>query len=136
MRERSLIVTCMLTTAIIGSVTFTFTSAQVGVVGKSIAITGVTIIDVLDGGLLRDQTVVVTGNRISQVALRAESKMSAGAQVVDGNGRYLIPSVNIGCPIRAATVKMTSRNAAGSRLPGAVWPVSCRWATWIAQVRL
>jgi imidazolonepropionase-like amidohydrolase len=60
---------------------------------KSVAITGVTIID-STGALARsDMAVVVTGNRITAVGKSGKVEVPEGAQVVDGTGKYLIPGL-------------------------------------------
>jgi hypothetical protein len=59
----------------------------------SVAITGVTIVDVRDGSLHPDQTVVVTGNRIAAVGPANEIAVPDGAATVDAAGRYLIPGL-------------------------------------------
>ena len=58
----------------------------------SIAITRVTVVDVESGALLPDRTVLVSGNRITSVAA-GPAAVPAGARVVDGAGRFLIPGL-------------------------------------------
>jgi hypothetical protein len=57
-----------------------------------IAITGVTVIDVADGRRLTRQTVVVRGTRIAAMGRRGV-RIPAGARIVDGRGRFLIPGL-------------------------------------------
>jgi imidazolonepropionase-like amidohydrolase len=71
----------------------TFATGQEPVRPASIAITGVAVIDVRSGEVLRDRTVVITGDRIAEVASRTDARIPAGAQMVDGRGRYLIPGL-------------------------------------------
>jgi imidazolonepropionase-like amidohydrolase len=71
----------------------TFATGQEPVRPGSIAITGVAVIDVRGGQMLRDRTVVITGNRIADVASRTDARIPAGAQVVDGQGRFLTPGL-------------------------------------------
>jgi imidazolonepropionase-like amidohydrolase len=59
----------------------------------SIAIQHVTVINVETGGRATDQTVVVSGNRITAVGRSASVKPPAGARVVDGSGKFLIPGL-------------------------------------------
>ena len=56
-------------------------------------ISHVTVIDVERGRRLRDQTVVISGNRIEAVGATARVLIPAGARVLDGRGRYLIPGL-------------------------------------------
>ncbi len=57
---------------------------------KSLAITGVTVIDATGAPARPDITVIITGNRITAMG---EVGVPAGAQVVDGKGKYLIPGL-------------------------------------------
>jgi imidazolonepropionase-like amidohydrolase len=60
---------------------------------KSLAITGVTVIDATGAPARPDMTVVVTGDRIRAVGESGEVVVPKGAQVVDGKGKYLIPGL-------------------------------------------
>lgn len=51
----------------------------------------VTVLDVTDGSLLRDQTVLVQGNRIAAVGPADEVRIPGGAEVIDAAGGYLVP---------------------------------------------
>ena len=62
-------------------------------VAADLAIRGVTVVDVEGGRLLPAQTVLVRGNRITAVGSSAEVGVPAGATVVDGAGRFLIPGL-------------------------------------------
>jgi len=57
------------------------------------AITNVTVIDVRTGMRVPDQNVVVQGQRIAAVGPASTTPVPAGAQVIDGRGRYLIPGL-------------------------------------------
>jgi len=57
------------------------------------AITNVTVIDVEDGGHLDDRTVVVNGKRIVAADAAADAVVPAGARIVDGRGKFLIPGL-------------------------------------------
>lgn len=58
-----------------------------------LAITGVTVVDVLDGRSKPDQTVLITGDRIDRIGPSAEIPVPEGFQAVDGTGRFLIPGL-------------------------------------------
>ena len=60
---------------------------------KPLAITGVTVIDTTGAPSKPDQTVVVEGNRISQVGDEKKVHAPKGAQVVNGRGMYVIPGL-------------------------------------------
>lgn len=57
------------------------------------AITNTTVIDVQSGSRLPDQTVVVTGNRITDVGPSNRIAVPAGVRRVDGRGQFLIPGL-------------------------------------------
>lgn len=59
----------------------------------TIAIQHVTVIDVQTGGRGADQTVVISGNRIASIGRAADVKTPAGARVVNGTGKFLIPGL-------------------------------------------
>jgi Amidohydrolase family len=58
-----------------------------------VAIRGVTIVDVTDGSLLSDQTVLIKGTRIVALGPVADMDVSDNADVVDAQGGYLIPGL-------------------------------------------
>jgi imidazolonepropionase-like amidohydrolase len=53
----------------------------------------VTVVDVDQGKLVSDQRVVVAGNRIQAVGPADQVRVPQGAQVVDAQGKYLIPGL-------------------------------------------
>ena len=59
----------------------------------SFAITPVAVIDVRDGELLPDRTVVVTGDRITAVGPADSVEVPDDARVVDGTGKFLTPGL-------------------------------------------
>jgi imidazolonepropionase-like amidohydrolase len=56
-----------------------------------IAIVGATIVDGNGGAPIRDGVVLVSGNKISAVGSRVSTSVPSGAQVVDANGKYVVP---------------------------------------------
>jgi adenine deaminase len=58
-----------------------------------LAITSVTIVDVTDGSLHTDQTVLVVGDRIAAVGGSGDVAIPAETAVVEGRGGYLIPGL-------------------------------------------
>ena len=58
-----------------------------------VAITGVTLIDGTGAAPVRDAAVVVRGGRIVAAGPRARVAVPAGARVIDGRGKYLIPGL-------------------------------------------
>ncbi len=59
----------------------------------TVAIRGVTVVDVSDGSLHPEHTVVVAGNRIAAVGPAQKVAVPDAAEVVEGAGRYLIPGL-------------------------------------------
>lgn len=60
---------------------------------SSFAITHVTVIPMTDVPLLRDQTVVLRGDRIAAIGPSASIAVPRGAHRIDGRGRFLIPGL-------------------------------------------
>ena len=60
----------------------------------SIAIRNVTVIDVIDGTLVRNQTVLIEGSRIRSIGPTDKAALPSYASVVvEGSGKYLIPGL-------------------------------------------
>src|SRR5215467_8495847 len=59
----------------------------------SIYITHVTVVDTETGKELQDRTVTISGDRISEVKDSKDTKLPAGAKIVDGSNKYLIPGL-------------------------------------------
>lgn len=60
---------------------------------RDLAITRVTVVDVARGRLVPGQTVLVRGNRIVAVQAAGSATVPAGATVLDGSGRFLMPGL-------------------------------------------
>jgi imidazolonepropionase-like amidohydrolase len=58
-----------------------------------IYITHVTVIDTETGKEAQNQTVIISGNRISDIRNSKKAKPPADARVVEGRGKYLIPGL-------------------------------------------
>jgi hypothetical protein len=58
---------------------------------SSLAFTHVTLIDVRTGHILPDQTIVITGDRITALSPRA--RIPANAEVVNATGKFVIPGL-------------------------------------------
>ncbi|NBB76207.1 MAG: amidohydrolase, partial [Bacteroidetes bacterium] len=54
------------------------------------AITGVNVVDIEEGALLENQTVVIADGKIASVSSNAEARADS---VIDGSGKYLIPGL-------------------------------------------
>lgn len=59
----------------------------------ALALTHATVVDVERGALLRDQVIIVRGDRIVQVAPAAAARIPAGARRVDLRGQFVIPGL-------------------------------------------
>jgi imidazolonepropionase-like amidohydrolase len=60
---------------------------------KALVISGVTVVDVAQGRLCPDETVVLVGGRIDEVGKTDAVVVPKGATVVDGRGKFLIPGL-------------------------------------------
>jgi imidazolonepropionase-like amidohydrolase len=58
-----------------------------------VAFTHVTVVDVIEGKLLRDQMVRIAGTRIVEVAPAVSSRIPEATRVVDATGKFLIPGL-------------------------------------------
>jgi imidazolonepropionase-like amidohydrolase len=58
-----------------------------------VAIQGATLVDVMDGSLLPEQTVLIAGNRIVTVGRANEVRIPREAVVVEAADRYLVPGL-------------------------------------------
>jgi len=60
---------------------------------RDIAIVGASIIDVVAGKSIADQTIIVRGPHILSIGARRETSVPPGALVVDGTGKYVMPGL-------------------------------------------
>jgi imidazolonepropionase-like amidohydrolase len=58
-----------------------------------LAIAGVSVVDVVQGRLVANQTVVIENRRITALGPRASVRTPAGARVINGRGRFLMPGL-------------------------------------------
>jgi imidazolonepropionase-like amidohydrolase len=58
---------------------------------RSIGITHVTVLDLEQGRRLRDQTVVVEGERVSTIGPSSQVRVPDGYGIVDGRAKFIIP---------------------------------------------
>jgi imidazolonepropionase-like amidohydrolase len=61
--------------------------------GNTFYITHVTLIDTEAGKETQDRTVVISGDRVSEVDKSGDVALPAGGKVVDGTGKFLIPGL-------------------------------------------
>jgi len=64
-----------------------------GAAAQSLAIQHVTVVNVTDGSHQPDQTVLIDGPRITAIGASDELAIPSGAEVVDGEGGFLIPGL-------------------------------------------
>ena len=80
-------------TAIAALLLSSCTGRHVATQDSPLVIAHITIIDGRDSVPHPDRTVIIRGNRITTVAPSASAEVPAGARVVDGRGKYLIPGL-------------------------------------------
>jgi len=61
--------------------------------GKVVAIRAGRLVDVVAGTVLKDQTIVITGERITSVGPSASAKVPAGAQLIDLSSQTVLPGL-------------------------------------------
>ena len=88
-----LALTACATTASAPAVPAASATLPVSVSANTYAITGVTVVDVEQGRLLPEQTVIIAGELIRAIGPRVEVVVPDGAQMIDGRGRYLMPGL-------------------------------------------
>lgn len=109
---------------------------------SSLAITHVTVIDGADSIPRPDQTVIIRGTRITSVVPSVSASIPAGARVVDGRGKYLIPGL-WDMHVHAAVVRgrdvlplYIANGVTGVRDMAGDWDTLTTWRRDIAQGRL
>lgn len=68
-------------------------ASPVGAPGPPIAITNVTVVDTTGGPAQPNMTVVIQGDRVAAVGRTGGTTVPAGARIVDGTGKFLIPGL-------------------------------------------
>src|SRR5260221_3908645 len=58
-----------------------------------LAVTGITVVDVQEGRLLKHSTVLIVGQRIQALGPTGKVRVPRGARVIDGQHKYLIPGL-------------------------------------------
>jgi imidazolonepropionase-like amidohydrolase len=115
---------------------------QVAAPSRPFAITHVTVIDGSDPAPRPDQTVVVRDNRMVAVGPASEIRVPAGARVVSGRGKFLIPGL---WDMHVHTVTPAGREMLGLYVANGVlgvrdlagdWDQITRWRADIAAGRL
>ncbi|MGH6953397.1 MAG: amidohydrolase family protein, partial [Alphaproteobacteria bacterium] len=104
----------------------------------AVAITHVTVIDIERGGHLPDRTVVLEGGRIAAVEAAASARVPAGAHVVDGRGKYLMPGLwdmHTHPRSEADLTQLLANGVTGTRV---MWgdPATLAWKARIARGEL
>jgi len=86
--------TIALSILIVGLASFTSISqVRTGPASRPLAITHVTVIDATGRSATPNMTVLISGERITQIDTSAEVSVPRGAQVVNGAGKFLIPGL-------------------------------------------
>ncbi|MGQ0586210.1 MAG: amidohydrolase family protein [Gammaproteobacteria bacterium] len=119
-----------------------------GMSHAGIAITHVDIVDVANGSLQRDLTVIITDGRVERIGPSATLQASASDRIVEGRGKYLVPgfwdmhvhtvSHDLDFPLEVANGITGVRDTGGSNEvpPPGNWGVAFDvLRTWRAQIQ-
>jgi imidazolonepropionase-like amidohydrolase len=118
------------------------TAPAAGIAQQVVAITNVAVIDATDSVPRAGQTVVLRGNRIVAVGPAASTPVGAGARLIDGRGKYLIPGL---WDMHVHTAVIGGRNVLGLYVANGVtgvrdmagsWDTLVTWRKDIASGRL
>lgn len=107
-----------------------------------IAFTRVTVIDGRDSTPQPDQTVIVRGNRIVTVGASRSTRVPAGARVVDGRGKFLVPGfwdMHVHTAIAGGRELLglyVANGVTGVRDMAGDWPTLAGWRAEIARGQL
>jgi imidazolonepropionase-like amidohydrolase len=116
--------------------------ARTATAQTAIAITDVSVIDGRDSTIRTSQTVIVRGSRIASVGPAASARIPAGARVVNGRGKFLVPgfwdmhvhtAIAGGRPLLSLYV---ANGVTGVRDMAGDWDTLTTWRSEIAQGRL
>jgi imidazolonepropionase-like amidohydrolase len=89
----------------------------VAALAQPIAITHVNIVDVVNGGVHPDQTVIVESGKIASISPAANVKLTPNATVINASGEFLIPGlwdmhVHLRSDLRRPQTRLISENEA------------------------
>jgi imidazolonepropionase-like amidohydrolase len=108
----------------------------------SLAFTHVSVVDGTDSIARPDQTVVIRGNRIVAVGRSRSMRVPAGARVVEGRGKFLIPGLwdmHVHTAVqggRELLALYVANGVTGVRDMAGDWPTIAAWRDDIAHGRL
>jgi predicted amidohydrolase len=86
--------TLLLIILLVGSAgSSTARSVSPSITAATIAVTHVTVADVVGGVARHDQTVVIDGSRIAAVGPSSLVSIPRGSRIIDGTGKYIIPGL-------------------------------------------
>lgn len=85
----------VITAAVLGALGVSAPSfaAEVSASAKVVVIKAGKLVDVVAGTVLKDQTIVITGERITSVGPSASARIPAGAQVIDLSSQTVLPGL-------------------------------------------
>jgi imidazolonepropionase-like amidohydrolase len=95
--------------ALLGLVLFAVSAKRASGQNAPLFIQHVAVVDVVDGRVLPDMTVEIRGRTISAMDSAPRIRVTRGARIVDGHGKYLIPGlwdmhVHLSFPVGAAQI--------------------------------
>lgn len=95
--------------ALVGLVLFAVSAKRTSAQNEPLFIQHVAVVDVVTGRVLPDMTVEIRGRTIAAVDSAPRIRVTRGARIVDGHGKYLIPGlwdmhVHLSFPVGAAHI--------------------------------
>ena len=93
MSKRGFIWARSTTSAVICTAALALTAIAAPQKQPPLVLTNITIVDVLSGTPRRPATVLINNGRIVGISSDGKFAIPAGAQVIDGSGKYLIPGL-------------------------------------------
>jgi hypothetical protein len=99
---------------------------------SSVALRDVTVVNVIDGSLREQQTVLITGNHITAIGPTAEIRVSGSADVLDTSGGFLIPGL---WDMRVHSVANVALDMAVRSMQAADWHLPLFLAWGVTGVR-
>jgi imidazolonepropionase-like amidohydrolase len=132
MKIQILLVDCLLLTTCTRPRTPIVGTRDAGPAAPIVAIRAVTVVNVMDGSLIPERTVLIAGNRIVAVGTTDEVRIPRDAELVEAAGRYLIPGL---WDMHVHSVGPVTADTANPAIPPQDWHLPLFLAYGVTGVR-